>query len=277
MNGSLILIATAALVAVTHTLIPDHWLPYVAMSRGKGWSTGKTMRVTAIGAAIHLVTTAIIGLLLGFVGIAAINVISDKADFIGGILLLAFGLYFTWKGWKAYKFGGGHSHAGHSHPHPHGHEEEHAHNCEGHSHSHEEEHVHNSEGHSHSHEEEHAHNSEGHSHSHEEEHAHNSEGHSHSHGEKVEKSDFALGAILGARPCAEAIPIFLAASSIGLTSSIFAVAAWVIATLVSMLGIVWLSLKGLEASKLKVLDKFGELGAGLVIVLVGVIMMLIGV
>lgn len=247
MNGSLILIATAALVAVTHTLIPDHWLPYVAMSRGKGWSTGKTMRVTAIGAAIHLVTTAIIGLLLGFVGIAAINVISDKADFIGGILLLAFGLYFTWKGWKAYKFGGGHSHAGHSHPHPHGHEEEHAHNCEGHSHSHEEEH------------------------------AHNSEGHSHSHGEKVEKSDFALGAILGARPCAEAIPIFLAASSIGLTSSIFAVAAWVIATLVSMLGIVWLSLKGLEASKLKVLDKFGELGAGLVIVLVGVIMMLIGV
>lgn len=234
MNGSLILVSTAALVAATHTLIPDHWLPYVAMSRGKGWSTGKTMRVTAIGAAIHLVTTAIIGLLLGFVGVAIINVISGKADFIGGILLLAFGLYFTWKGWKAYKFGGGHSHAGHSHPHPHPHD-------------------------------------------HEDEHEHNCEGHSHSHGEKVEKSDFALGAILGARPCAEAIPIFLAASSIGLTSSVLAVAAWVIATLASMLGIVWLSLKGLEASKLKILDRFGELGAGLVIVLVGGVMMLIGV
>lgn len=234
MNGSLILASTAALVAATHTLIPDHWLPYVAMSRGKGWSTGKTMRVTAIGAAIHLVTTAIIGLLLGFVGVATINVISGKADFIGGILLLAFGLYFTWKGWKAYKFGGGHSHAGHSHPHPHPHD-------------------------------------------HEDEHEHNCEGHSHSHGEKVEKSDFALGAILGARPCAEAIPIFLAASSIGLTSSVLAVAAWVIATLASMLGIVWLSLKGLEASKLKILDRFGELGAGLVIVLVGGVMMLIGV
>ena len=233
MNESLVLAATAAMVAATHTLIPDHWLPYVAMSRAKGWSIRKAMWVTGIGAAIHLVSTAILGVLLGFIGASAITGISEKADLISGFLLLMFGLYFTWKGWKAYKLGQVHSHAGHSYPHPHRHKAGHDHNCR--------------------------------------------HGRYHSHGEKVEKSAFALSAILGARPCAEAIPIFLSASTLGLTSSFLAVTAWVITTLASMLGIVWLSLKGLESSKLKVLHRFGELGAGLIIVFIGIAMMLFGV
>jgi len=278
MVETLLLVLTAALAAAAHTLIPDHWLPYVLMSRGKGWSMGKTMRVTSVGAIIHLAATAIVGVLIGFIGVATLKGISDKADLIGGVLLLLFGLYFVWKGWKAYKIGGGHSHAHHAHGGGHSHYDDQSHPH--HDHSHDELHkVHDHHEHSHDHSthqhsNDHTHDQQSHHYEDNHDHGHH-QGHTHSH-EKLEKSDVALGAILGARPCAEAIPIFLAAGAIGLTSSLLAVISWVIATIVCMLGMVWLSLKGMEASKLKIFDKFGELGAGVLIVIVGGIMMIVG-
>jgi nickel/cobalt exporter len=77
------------------------------------------------------------------------------------------------------------------------------------------------------------------------------------------------GAVLGARPCAEAVPIFLAAAAYGLTTSILAVLAWVLATLAVLVGIVWLSLLGLGTVRLSLLERYGETAAGLLILLMG--------
>ncbi len=93
--------------------------------------------------------------------------------------------------------------------------------------------------------------------------------HAHPHPRRA-GSDYTLGAILGIRPCAEAIPIFLAASTKGVFSSLAAVAAWSTVTVISMVGIVWLSARGLETLRFAWLGRHGQLISGAIIVAVGV-------
>lgn len=96
-------------------------------------------------------------------------------------------------------------------------------------------------------------------------------GHGHSHSHARAGSTYGLGVLLGARPCAEAIPIFLAASTRGVFSSLAAIGTWVIATLLAMVGIVWLSLRGLETARFAWFERNSEIIAGIVIIAVGII------
>ncbi|MEW6226767.1 MAG: hypothetical protein AB1700_01560 [Bacillota bacterium] len=106
-------------------------------------------------------------------------------------------------------------------------------------------------------------------------HDHEETGHGHTHAcSHRTGSDYTLGAILGARPCAEAIPIFLAASTRGVFSSLAAIAAWAAVTVVSMVGIVWLSVRGLETLRFAWLERYGAVVSGAIIVAVGVIALL---
>lgn len=210
------LTGAATLAAITHTLIPDHWLPYVLAAQAKRWPLNKSLRVTGFGAAVHLAATTLLGVLAAVLGSEISQRFSTGAELVGSVLLIAFGLYFAWRGWRTFQHYRQHQARGHDHE------------------------------------------------------------HTHEHPQAIEKSDFALGAILGSRPCAEAIPIFLAASTLGVFTSLAAVGAWVVATVVSMLGIVWLSLKGLRHFRLEFFEKYGELVAGLLIAFVGGIMLLLG-
>jgi nickel/cobalt exporter len=103
-------------------------------------------------------------------------------------------------------------------------------------------------------------------HDHAEDHHH---GHCHSH--VTIGTTYGLGIILGARPCAEAIPIFLAASTRGVFSSLAAIGVWVLATMLGMVGIVWLSLRGLETTRFAWFERNSEIIAGIVIIAVGII------
>ncbi|NLJ59581.1 MAG: hypothetical protein GX338_01395 [Firmicutes bacterium] len=107
----------------------------------------------------------------------------------------------------------------------------------------------------------------GHHHSHMDE----GDGHRHSHSHAKAGSTYGLGVLLGARPCAEAIPIFLAASTRGVFSSLAAIGTWVLATLLGMVGIVWLSLRGLETARFTWFERNSEIIAGIVIIVVGII------
>jgi nickel/cobalt exporter len=102
-------------------------------------------------------------------------------------------------------------------------------------------------------------------------HTQQEETHKHCHSHVTAGSTYGLGVILGARPCLEAIPIFLAASTRGVFSSLAAIGTWVITTLLAMVGIVWLSLRGLETARFAWFERNSEIIAGIVIISVGII------
>jgi len=94
------LCAAAVTIAYFHTLYsPDHYVPFVAMSRVGGWSLRKTITVTLLCGIGHVASSVV----LGFIGIAfgivvlQLETLESLRGDLAGWLLLAFGLtYFTW-------------------------------------------------------------------------------------------------------------------------------------------------------------------------------------
>ena len=99
-NEVIILAGTAATIGFIHTVLgPDHYLPFIVLSKARQWSTLKTFIITFICGLGHVLSSII----LGFIGIAlgiALFKLEVIESFRGGIaawLLLAFGFtYFIW-------------------------------------------------------------------------------------------------------------------------------------------------------------------------------------
>lgn len=129
------LAATAALVGIVHTAAgPDHYVPFVAMSKAGGWSRRRTVTITLLCGAGHVASSVVLGALgivlgLALGGLQWVEAFRGRA---AGWLLLGFGLaYAAWglhrairhrphRHWHAHE-------GGVVHDHRHGHEAEHAH------------------------------------------------------------------------------------------------------------------------------------------------------
>ena len=137
LSESLALCLTAVTVGAVHTLLgPDHYVPFVAMSRAGEWSLGKTLRVTATCGLAHVAGSVVIGFIGLALGLAVLRLETLEA-FRGDLaawLMIGFGLaYMTWGLVQAARSQGGphehpHAHAdGTVHSHPHTHDTAHLH------------------------------------------------------------------------------------------------------------------------------------------------------
>lgn len=101
MNADLGALSLAALsIGFVHTLFgPDHYVPFVAMSRVGGWSRRKTLIITLLCGLAHVGSSVV----LGFIGLALglivfqLETIEAQRGNVAGWLLIAFGVaYTTW-------------------------------------------------------------------------------------------------------------------------------------------------------------------------------------
>jgi sulfite exporter TauE/SafE len=135
MNADLGTLSTAAVtVAFIHTLLgPDHYIPFVAMSRVGNWSRRKTFVITLLCGLAHVGSSV----LLGFVGLALglilfqLEIESQRGN-IAGWLLIAFGIAYSVWGLRQALRHRPHTHAhahvdGTVHQHEHVHSDEHLH------------------------------------------------------------------------------------------------------------------------------------------------------
>lgn len=95
-----VLAFTAASIGVIHTLLgPDHYLPFVALSRSRRWSTSRTVTITAACGVGHVLSSVVIGA-IGIAAGTALEFLVRVESVRGGIaawLLLVLGLaYLAW-------------------------------------------------------------------------------------------------------------------------------------------------------------------------------------
>jgi nickel/cobalt transporter (NicO) family protein len=84
------------LLALVHALIPNHWLPLVAVARAEGWKPKEITVVTLIAAASHVLGTVILGIILGLIGKELTEEYGRAINVALAVLLIVFGLiYFT--------------------------------------------------------------------------------------------------------------------------------------------------------------------------------------
>ena len=91
------LAATAAAVGAMHSVAPDHWVPFIAVGRARGWSAARTARVTFMCGFAHVTVSVILGLVALWLGQEILEAFGTRLESVAGILLIGFGLaYGLW-------------------------------------------------------------------------------------------------------------------------------------------------------------------------------------
>lgn len=132
-----LLLISAASIGFIHTLIgPDHYLPFIVMSKSGQWSLRKTTVVTILCGIGHVLGSVLLGLVgiafgLALAGLEAFEAIRGDIAAWG---LIAFGLVYAVWGLRQALRNQPHAHSHthgnglvHSHVHTHQHEHTHAH------------------------------------------------------------------------------------------------------------------------------------------------------
>ena len=89
-------IAGTVLLAIVHALIPNHWLPLVAVARAEKWGQRDVNFITFFAALAHVLGTVALGLVLGTIGRELQEEYGNTIYVISAILLIVFGLvYYT--------------------------------------------------------------------------------------------------------------------------------------------------------------------------------------
>lgn len=98
------LIIGSILLSLFHAVIPNHWLPVLAIGRKEGWSLGETTRIIFISGFSHVISTVIIGVLLGLIGNELAEHLEDFTHVIAPVILVLIGFYFIREHYKHHHF-----------------------------------------------------------------------------------------------------------------------------------------------------------------------------
>lgn len=129
------LLLAAVTIGVVHTALgPDHYIPFVAMARIRGWSSWRTAAVTAVCGVGHVLGSVVlgaVGIALGMAVSSMVTIEAVRGD-VAAWLLTGFGLvYAVWgirRGLRGERHRHGHVHVGGGdHVHEHSHRDEHLH------------------------------------------------------------------------------------------------------------------------------------------------------
>jgi nickel/cobalt transporter (NicO) family protein len=125
-------IGGAVIIGFLHTISgPDHYLPFIFLSKARKWSVWKTSWVTALCGLGHVLSSIVIGSLGILIGKSLSHLENYRGEWAAWAFMIFGFVYMMWGIWRAYK-NKTHKHIhlhkdGSAHTHEHSHAEEHAH------------------------------------------------------------------------------------------------------------------------------------------------------
>jgi len=94
------LIAGSLVLSVLHALIPNHWLPVLAISRKENWSISQTTYVTFISGLSHALSTVLIGIAIGLLGVTLAEYIESFTHLIAPLVLISLGCFYVYQHYR---------------------------------------------------------------------------------------------------------------------------------------------------------------------------------
>jgi len=241
-----VLAGTAASLGLIHTIIgPDHYLPFIVISRARNWTLRKTLFVSFLAGLGHILSSVVlgfVGIVLG-IAVARLEGVESARGEIAAWLLIGFGMaYFLWGIRWAWK----------GKPHTHAHLHEHAEAAD---------HTHGPDA------------------AHEHVHSHEKAEHAHPHGEssKVNITPWVLFTIFVFGPCEPLIPLVMYPAARHSTAGVVLVAAaFGLVTIATMLVIITAASWGARFVRLGKLERYSHALAGLMIFVSGLAVQFLG-
>lgn len=255
----LLLIGAAGMVAILHSILPDHWVPLAVVARTQRWSLLRVGRITFLASLGHVLASLVLGGIIALIGLQFQQEIdTQQGHIVGAVLVLTGLLFLAWsrlgRGPHGHQHGEGHTHT-HSFGLGHAHGSEHDH---GHDHDHKREHDHE-------HEHEHEHN---HDHDH---------GHAHAQSQSKEQSLLKrLAAIavpfgVAASPDLTILPVALAAGAVGRMEVVGVLSVFTFVTIITFIGLTVIATIAGYQIKGAWIEKHATSITSLVLIVIGVV------
>ncbi len=230
------LLSVAVSTALLHTLIPDHWLPFVLIGRARGWSARTTAAISGLSALIHVALSIALGLAALVVGLSAAGAVGATLERAGPWLLVGFGLAYAGWAWKK----GGHFHPGGARLHA---GSAGSSTCDGHEGPGHPDHLHY--------------------------HADDAWI-----GGRARRDEWWLAWVVGLNPCVLLMPILFSASREGRLALVLVLAAYVLPTVALMVGLSVLGVAATKRLKVPGVARYMECASGLLVAALGAVQLL---
>ena len=75
-------------------MIPNHWIPLIAIGKAEGWTTRQTITATIIAGFAHTLSTVIVGIIVGFAGYRLSRSYENLTTLIAPLVLIAIGIIY---------------------------------------------------------------------------------------------------------------------------------------------------------------------------------------
>ncbi|MDP4239083.1 MAG: hypothetical protein Q8904_06375 [Bacteroidota bacterium] len=82
------------LLGLIHPLFPNHWIPLIAISKTEKWTNRETIGATLITGFSHTLSTIMVGIIVGFVGIKLSESYSYITKIAAPLILLLIGIIY---------------------------------------------------------------------------------------------------------------------------------------------------------------------------------------
>ena len=109
-----LLLVAAGTVGFLHSILPDHWVPLAVVARTQRWSIARTARTSLLASVGHVLTSIVLGGVIAAVGLQFRKTFEIQQGHLVGVVLVLTGIGFLIWGLT-----------GHGHHHHHGHADEH--------------------------------------------------------------------------------------------------------------------------------------------------------
>lgn len=81
-------------LSILHALIPSHWLPFIAIGKTENWSKIETLKVTAVSGFAHVLSTILIGIIIGLIGYEISNLAETLTHLLAPLILFLVGIIY---------------------------------------------------------------------------------------------------------------------------------------------------------------------------------------
>ncbi|MBK9270427.1 MAG: hypothetical protein IPM48_02430 [Saprospiraceae bacterium] len=91
------IITGTVIVSLMHAIIPSHWIPLLMISKNAKWSKSETVRITLLTGLAHVLSSFLLGLILGWLGFSLQTNFGEILHWAGPLALILMGLYFIYR------------------------------------------------------------------------------------------------------------------------------------------------------------------------------------
>jgi nickel/cobalt exporter len=88
------LVWAALSVAMLHTLLPVHWLPYVTVARSNGWNVVRLLGLTLAGTLVHLLSTTALTAIALLLSYGASHTVGHTMERAGAGVMVVLAMFY---------------------------------------------------------------------------------------------------------------------------------------------------------------------------------------